>query len=126
MTDISTDALREALQLLIKCDMHADPKRLLIEVVMETLAAREAAAVVRDATKKARPAWQLAEIELATAFLQGKTANSWQNADELVTHLVHELHRDADDIRIKAIELGFGIGVDYGLAKLASAKLIGA
>lgn len=117
MTDINPDALREALQFLIRSDMPAEPKRLLIEVVMESLATREAAHAVRDAIKKTSPVWQQAELDLVTAFLQGKVAQSWQNADELLTHLVRQLHREAADVRAKAIELGLGAGVDYRLAR---------
>jgi hypothetical protein len=122
MTDIQPDALREALQFLIRSDMPADPKRMLIEVVMESLAARDAAAAVRAAINKTHPVWQQTEIDLATSFLQGKVAKNWQNADEAVTHLVRQLHRDAEDVRTKAVELGLGVAVDYRLAKLASAK----
>ena len=122
MTDIQPDALREALQFLIRSDMPADPKRMLIEVVMESLAARDAAAAVRAAINKTHPVWQQTEIDLATSFLQGKVAKNWQNADEAVTHLVRQLHRDAEDIRTKAVELGLGVAVDYRLAKLASPK----
>jgi hypothetical protein len=118
MTDIQPDVLREALQFLIRSDLPADPKRILIEVVMESLAVRDAAAAVRGSTGKTYPVWQQAEIDLASSFLQGKIAQSWQNADELVTHLVRELQRDAVDVRTKAIELGFGVGVDYRLARM--------
>lgn len=123
MTDISSDSLREALQFLIRSDMPAEPKRMLIEVVMESLVAKEAAITVRDATRKTYAEWQQAEIDIAAAFLRGKVAKSWQNADEMVMHLVRELHREPADVRVKAIELGFGIGVDFRLAKLDSAKL---
>lgn len=122
MNDMTPDALREALQFLIRSDMPADPKRMLIEVVMESLAVREAASVVRGATRQVRAPWQQTDIDTATAYLQGKRAKSWQNADEVVTHLVRELHRDADEVRAKAVELGFGVAVDYRLAKLDSAK----
>ena len=122
MTDIQPDSLREALQFLIRSDMPADPKRILIEVVMESLAVRDAAVAVRGAINKTHPAWQQTEIDLATSFLQGKIAKSWQNADEVVTHLVRQLHRYAEDVRTKAVELGLGTAVDYRLAKLASLK----
>ncbi len=118
MTDIQPEVLREALQSLICSDTPPFPKRILIEVVTEALAAMEVAAAVRDSTRKASPTWQQAEIDLVTDFLQGKLAQSWQHADELVTHLARELKRDAIDVRAKAIELGFGMGVDYRLARL--------
>ncbi len=121
MTNISTDALREALQLLITSDMQAEPKRLLIEAVMDTLAAREAAIVAHNSVQKVEAAWQPAEIELAAAFLKDKVASSWQNADELVTHLANQLRRNAHDVRVKAIELGLGMGVDYRLARIKNA-----
>jgi hypothetical protein len=117
MTDISTDTLREALQFLIRSDLPADPKRILIEVVMESLATREAAAAVHGTAQKTYPVWQQAEIDLVNSALQGKVAQSWQQADELLTHLVRELKRDLADVRAKAIELGFGVGVDYRLAR---------
>jgi hypothetical protein len=122
MTDIQPDALREALQFLIRSDMPSEPKRMLIEVVMEALVTKEAAAVVRDTAKKTSPAWQQAEIDRLTAFLQGKVSKSWQHGDELVTHLVRELKRNAVDVRAKAIELGFGVSVDYRLARLMDLK----
>jgi TPR repeat protein len=123
MTDISPDALREALQFLIRSDMPADPKRMLIAVVMESLAQREAAVVVRAATSEDQTAWQPTEIDLATTRLQGKVATSWQSADEVLTQLARELHRDAREVRAKALELGFGVAVDYQLAKHVNAKL---
>jgi len=122
MTDIQPDALREALQFLIRSDMPAEPKRMLIAVVMEALAAMEAVVVVRDTARKTYPVWQQAEIDQVTAFLQGKVAQSWQHADELITHLVRELKRDAVDVRAKAIELGYGLAVDYRLARLTIPK----
>lgn len=122
MTDIPPDALREALQFLIRSDMPADPKRMLIEVVMESLAHREAAVAVRDTGKKTHAVWQPTEIDLATALLQGRVAKSWQDADEVVTRLVRELHRDAEEVRAKAVELGFAVAVDYRLAKLGITK----
>lgn len=122
MTEIPPDALREALQFLIRADMPADPKRLLIEVVMESLAQREAAVAVRATTSNLQSAWQPADIDLVTARLQGKVAKSWQNADEVLTQLARELHRDAREVRAKAVELGFGVAVDYQLAKSVNAK----
>ncbi len=122
MTDITPDALREALQFLIRSDMPDEPKRMLIEVIMESLAQRQAAVAMRDTATKTHPAWQPTEIELATTLLQGRVAKSWQDADEGVTRLVRELHRNAEDVRAKAMELGFGVAVDYRLAKLISIK----
>lgn len=122
MSDIQPDALREALQFLIRSDMPDEPKRMLIAVVMDAIAALEAVAAAHGAAKKTYPVWQQAEIDLVTSFLQGKVAQSWQNADELLTHLVRELHRDAVDVRAKAIELGLGVSVDYRAARLMSVK----
>jgi hypothetical protein len=120
MTDIPPDSLREALQFLIRSDMPDEPKRMLIAVVMEALAAKEAAVVVRDNIVKSYPLWQQAEIDLASSFLHGKVAKSWQNADEVLTNLVRQLHRDAADVRAKATELGLGASVDYRLARVAA------
>lgn len=117
MTDLQPDTLREALQFLIRSDIPAQPKQLLIDAVTQALMLAEAAASVRDTPKKTIREWQPHETEIAATFLHDKVAGSWQHADELVMHLVRELHRDPDDVRSKAIELGFGIGVDYRLAK---------
>lgn len=118
MTDMQqTDALREALQFLIRADIPADPKRLLIETIMQALATAESAISKQDAIKKSFRDWQPNEIELATQLLQGKVAGSWQAADEIVTRLSRELRRDASDIRAKAIELGFDVAIDYHLAR---------
>jgi hypothetical protein len=119
MTDISTDALREALQLLIRSDMAADPKGLLIRVVMDSLAAKAAAALTSANGQKELP-WQQAEIDIVAACLQGKQATSWQNADEMLTRLARELHRDAREVGVRAVEWGFGAAVDYRLAKALS------
>ena len=122
MSDIQPDALREALQFLIRSDLPADPKRMLITVVMESLAQREAAAL-QSAADKVDSAWLPTEIELATSHLQGKVAKTWQHADETLTHLARVLHRDAREVRTKAIELGFGAAIDFQRAKLATSKL---
>jgi hypothetical protein len=42
---------------------------------------------------------------------------NWQNADELVMGLAAKLNRSPNEIKAKAKELGFGVGVDYRLAR---------
>jgi ABC-type ATPase with predicted acetyltransferase domain len=116
MSDIQPDALREALQFLIRSDLPADQKRMLIAVVMESLAQREAG-VVQNTADTVRSTWSSAEVELATTHLQGKVAKTWQHADEALTLLARVLHRDARQVRSKAMELGFGAAVDFQLAK---------
>jgi hypothetical protein len=121
MSDIQPDALREALQFLIRSDLPADPKRMLIAVVMESLAQREAA-VVQNSVNKVIETWPPADVELATTYLQGKVARTWQSADETLTHLARVLHRDARQVRTKVTEMGFGAAVDYQLAKALARK----
>ncbi len=121
MSDIQPDALREALQFLIRSDLPADPKRMLITVVMESLAQREAA-VVQNTADKVHATWLPEEIELVTTHLQGKVAKTWQHADETLTYLARVIHRDAKEVRTKAMELGFGAAVDFQLAKSLGRK----
>ncbi len=111
------DALREALQFLIRADIPADPKRLLIAVVMQALSAEVVAAKQGIISNKLHPDWRPEEIEQALSHLRDKLAVSWQNADEIVMRLAHQLRREADDVRRKAIALGLGAAVDYRLAK---------
>lgn len=111
-----TTPLRETLQFLIQSDMPTDHKRILIEVVTQALYNKEA----EERSGKASgiiEEWGAPEMAVVAAFLQDKVARSWQNADELVLRLARELRRDPDDVRRKAVELGFGLGVDYRLAK---------
>jgi len=121
MNEISTDPLREALQVLICSNLPVDAKRLLIDVVLEALAQREAL-VVQATTRQNQTVWTSAEIEMVTARLQGQVARSWQSADQVLTQLARELQRDARQIRAKAIELDLGVAVDYHMAKLSGGK----
>jgi hypothetical protein len=111
------DALREALQFLIRADIPADPKRLLIAVVMQAVSAEVVAAKQGIISNKPHPDWRSEEIEQALNYLQDKVAVSWQNADEIVMRLAHQLRRDPMDVRNKAIALGFGMAVDFRLAR---------
>lgn len=108
--------IREALQYVASSDMPSQHKRLLMEVVVQAL---------RDAEREDRPSaapnegahWQPPEEVAVATHLQGKTAVSWQHADELVMSLAGRLSRSPDDVRKKATELGFGTAVDYRQAK---------
>jgi hypothetical protein len=77
----------------------------------------DAAALRRQAVARAEGEWHDHEIVQLKSFLQDRTARSWQNADENVMHVAAQLHRAAQSVRSKAMELGFGIAVDYRLAK---------
>ncbi len=122
MSDITPDELREALQCLITSDLPADPKRILISAVMDSLVQREAAIAARAAVGESCTAWKSTELDQAVAFLKGKVAKSWQNADEIVMHLARELHRLPVDVRNKAIELGFAVAVDYRQARTVAGE----
>lgn len=111
-----TVSLRETLTFLVQSDMPAHHKRILIEVVTQALYDKETKER-SDGEKGVVEEWRQPEMDILAAFLQDKLARSWQHADELVLRLARELRRDPDDVRRKAIELGFGLGVDYRLAK---------
>lgn len=110
-------ALRETLQFLVASDMPAQHKRILMELVTQALRSGEAEVRRIDAVQKRGEQWQPHETQVVESFLQGKVARSWQHADEVLMRLAGELHREPGEVRRKATELGFGIGVDYRLAK---------
>lgn len=97
--------------------MPAEHKATLIEVLTQTLRNDEAAELHREAAAKAEGEWREDEVLQLKAFLHGRTARSWQHADECVMHLAAQLHRDPASIRDKATELGLGVAVDYRFAR---------
>lgn len=112
-----TMAMRETLQFLIGSDMPAQHKSILIEAVTQALKTQQAEENRVAALKNVIQEWEPPETKIVADFLDKKLARSWQHADEIVMRLAGELHRDPGDVRQKAIELGFGGGVDYRLAK---------
>jgi hypothetical protein len=101
------------LQFLIASDIPSEHKTVLMEALTEALRSSQVEDVVEGGTGP----WQQHETDQLQSFLEGKTANSWQHADELLMRVAAQLHRDPGEVRAKATELGFGVGVDYRLAK---------
>ena len=97
--------------------MPADHKSTLIAVLTQAVRDEEAADLYRDSAAQVQGEWQEQEIVQLKSFLQGRTARSWQHADECVMHLAAQLHRDPGAVRHKATELGLGTAVDYRFAK---------
>ena len=118
MQDIhySSVAIREALKFMDASDIPDKHKRVLAEVVAYVLR-NSSASMHADAIRNDGGTWQQHEVQTVAAHLEGKVAVNWQHADELVMWLVACLHRNPDDIRKKAMELGFGSSVDYSIAK---------
>jgi hypothetical protein len=111
--------MRAALQFLMGSDIPADHKAVLIGTLTEAMRGVEDAQVRSRASSEVSSQWHADEIAELQTFLQGKTANSWQQADERTTYLAAQMHRSPQDIRAKASELGLGVAVDYRLAKAA-------
>jgi hypothetical protein len=109
--------MRAALQYLINSDMPAEHKAVLLDALTGAMRTVEDAHVHRQASGQASGQWHAHEIAQLQTFLQGKTANSWQQADERTTSLAARMRRSPQDIRAKASELGLGEAVDYQLAK---------
>jgi hypothetical protein len=110
--------LRAALQFLRTSDIPAEHKGILLEAV--TLALREQhAATIRGQAAEHSADWRPDETAQLRAYLQGRVATSWQQADETALHLAAQLQRQPDDVRAKALELGFGSAVDFRVAKAA-------
>ncbi len=111
-------ALHAALQFVLAANMPAEHKATLIEVLTQAVRDHEAAELHREAAAaQSQGEWHEHEIEQLKSFLQGRTARSWQHADECVMHLSAQLHRDPGSVRRKATELGLGTAVDYRFAK---------
>jgi hypothetical protein len=106
------------LQFLIASDIPSDHKSVLIDALTEALRI----SLQPQVTVSGIGPWQTHETAQLQTFLEGKLANSWQHADELLMRVAAQLHRDPGDVRAKATELGFGVGVDYRLAKAWAAS----
>jgi len=111
-------ALHAALRFVITTEFPAEHKATLIDVLTQTLRIEEAAQLHREAAARAsQEEWRDDEIVQLKAFLHGRTARSWQHADECVMHLAAQLHRDPASVRHKATDLGLGVAVDYRFAR---------
>jgi len=110
-------ALHAALRFVITNETGAEHKPILIDVLTQALRDDETAELQQRALALARGEWQEHEIAHLTSFLHDRLANSWQQADECVTHLAAQLHRDPQSVRDKATELGMAAAVDYRFAK---------
>ena len=109
-------ALHAALRFVITREMPSEHKATLIEVLTQAIR-DEDAAERREAVAQSQGEWQEPEIAQLKSFLQGRTATSWQHADECVMQLATQLHRDPGSVRHKATELGLGTAVDYRFAR---------
>jgi len=113
-------ALQSALRFVIASEMPSEHKATLIEALTQAIRDEGAAELRRAAVARSRE-WQEPEIEQLKACLQGRTATSWQHADECVMQVATQLHRDSASVRHKATELGLGRAVDFRFARQESA-----
>lgn len=95
-------ALHAALRFVITSEMPVEHKATLIEVLAQTIRDEEAAELRREAVARSRGEWQESEIAQLKSFLHGRTATSWQHADECVMQIVSQLRRDPASVRLKA------------------------
>ena len=110
-------ALQAALRFVVSSSIPSEHKSILIEVLTQAVRDDDAAELNREAAAQARGEWQEHEIVQLKSFLHGRTARSWQHADECVMHVAAQLHRDPGSVRQKATDLGLGTAVDYRFAK---------
>jgi hypothetical protein len=118
----SVSALREALQYLMTSDVPPQHKAVLIETVLQALSEGEAAQRAAQSTPTPSP-WQENEIEELRALIAGRSARSWQEADEMVTRCARELHRAPDAVRAQAALLGLSAAVEYRPGRLKASEL---
>ena len=96
--------------------MPSEHKAVILEVLSESLRQDRSA----PQTPQEERAWNEVEETSMRDFLSNKPALGWQHADELVVALASRLQRTPSEIRRKAVELGLGVSVDYGLARWAA------
>lgn len=110
-------ALSATLRFVIASDIASPHKATLIEALTQAMREESAAELRRNSAAQAQGEWRDHEIAQLKSFLQGRTATSWQHADQCVMHVAAQLHRAPDSVRTKAAELGLGAAVDYQIAK---------
>jgi hypothetical protein len=112
-------AMHAALRFVLRAEIPAEHRAVLIEVLTQSIRQQEAETLRRqEETASASKEWMEHELTQLRSFLHGKVARGWQPADEYVMHLAAHLHRDPKTVRAKAIELGLGAAVDYRIAKM--------
>lgn len=111
-----TNLLRETLQFVVGSDMPSQHKKVIIEALVQALRTVDETEQ-RPVAANDSEQWQPHESQLVGDFLQGKVAANWQHADELLISLANQLHRSPNDVKQKATDLGFGVGVDYRQAR---------
>jgi len=110
-------ALSEALRFVMASDTLSQHQATLIDALTQAMREESAAELRRQNVAQAQGEWREHEIVQLRSFLQGRTARSWQHADECVMQLASQLKRAPDSVRAKAAELGLGVAVNYQLAK---------
>lgn len=110
-------ALQAALRFVMASEMPSEHKATLIEVLTQAIRDDVAAEQHRETVAQSQGEWQEHEIGQLKSILHGRTATSWQHADECVMLVATQLHRDPASIRDKATELGLGTAVDYRFVK---------
>jgi hypothetical protein len=109
-------AKRAALHFVHTSDMPSEHKVVILEVLRESLRNDQTAALNPD---EERP-WSADDEAEIRNFLGNKSARGWQHADELAMSLAARLRRTPSEVRRKAVEMGFGVSVDFALARWAS------
>jgi len=123
MRDIhSISALRAALQYTKSSDMPGDHKVVLLALLTEALRDQQDQDMKAAALENSAKPWLASDTTTLQAFLTGKVATSWQNADELLISLASKLGRDPHYVRTRASDLGLGAGVDFRLARALMAE----
>jgi hypothetical protein len=114
---LTPSAITSALQYVIGSDIPSEHRAVLIEALTQALRDEQTAHLRDQVAKQAGGTWQAHEVAQLQSFLEGKQARSWQQADEVLMHLATQLHRSREDVRAKAVELGYAASVDFRIAK---------
>jgi hypothetical protein len=107
---------RATLQYVLSSDMPTQYKNVLITLLTQALRDEDEEQRQR-LNPKPESEWRADETQQLQAFLDGKLANSWQHADELLMRIATDLHRSPYDVRKKATEIGLAASIDYSIAR---------
>ncbi|MGH8178414.1 MAG: hypothetical protein ACREV5_19330, partial [Steroidobacter sp.] len=76
-------ALRDTLQFVAGSSIPAQHKSVLMDALTQALRAADHVDHCDEVQQKVTESWRTEEAQALEVFLQGKVANSWQQADEV-------------------------------------------
>ena len=113
----SPGAFRRTLQYVLSSDMPSQHRSVLIALLTQALRDQDDERV-QNLMPPPESAWLSDETQQLQIFLDGKIADSWQHADEILMRIAKQLRRSPLEVRRKATEIGMAAGIDYSIARM--------